>query len=110
METEKILDIKPSSFKPKPKVDSTLICLIPKSEFNKEINDNLLKGVERCITENSNLSIKTNVINVPGSFEIPYICNRLVNGKKKILLKTKLTKKMMVILIRFLELKEENRY
>ena len=38
METEKILDIKPSSFKPKPKVDSTLICLIPKSEFNKDIN------------------------------------------------------------------------
>ena len=57
-------------------------CII-KSEFNEEINNNLLKGVEKCITENSNLSIKTNVINVPGSFEIPYICNRLVNGKKK---------------------------
>ena len=38
METEKILDITPSSFKPKPKVNSTLICLIPKSKFDSSIN------------------------------------------------------------------------
>ena len=38
METENILDITPSSFKPKPKVNSTLICLIPKSKFDSSIN------------------------------------------------------------------------
>ena len=38
METEKILDITPSSFKPKPKVNSTLICLTPKSKFDNCIN------------------------------------------------------------------------
>ena len=38
METKKILDIPPSSFKPKPKVNSTLVCLTPKSKFDKYIN------------------------------------------------------------------------
>ena len=38
METKKILDIAPSSFKPKPKVNSSLICLIPKSKFDSGIN------------------------------------------------------------------------
>ena len=38
METKKILDIAPSSFKPKPKVNSTLICLFPKSKFDNSIN------------------------------------------------------------------------
>jgi len=38
METKKILDIAPSSFKPKPKVNSTLIYLIPKSKFNNDIS------------------------------------------------------------------------
>ena len=38
LETKKILDISPSSFKPKPKVNSSLICLTPKSKFNNCIN------------------------------------------------------------------------
>ena len=38
METKKILDIPPSSFNPKPKVNSTLICLTPKSKFDHFIN------------------------------------------------------------------------
>ena len=38
MKTKKILDISPSSFKPKPKVNSTLVCLTPKSKFDKYIN------------------------------------------------------------------------
>ena len=38
METKKILDIGPSSFKPRPKINSTLICLIPKSKFDNTIN------------------------------------------------------------------------
>ncbi len=38
METKKILDISPSSFKPKPKVISSLISLTPKSKFDNFIN------------------------------------------------------------------------
>ena len=38
LETKKILDISPSSFKPKPKVNSSLICLTPKFKFNNCIN------------------------------------------------------------------------
>jgi len=38
LKIRKICDISPSCFTPKPKVNSSLICLIPKSKFDSGIN------------------------------------------------------------------------
>ena len=47
LEIKKITDIKPISFKPKPKVDSTLLILTPKENYRKICSENSLEIITR---------------------------------------------------------------
>ena len=58
LEIEKIIDIKPHSFKPKPKVDSTLLVFKPKEEFIKFKNINSLEKVTKIFFNQRRKKIK----------------------------------------------------
>jgi len=47
LEIKKIMDIKPQSFSPKPKIDSTLLLFSPKKEFYKLKNPKNLEMITR---------------------------------------------------------------
>lgn len=49
------------------------------SRFNKEICDKLLKGAQKALNESK---IKFEVFSVPGAFEIPYMCKKIIDTKK----------------------------
>ena len=74
---KKILNIKPNSFNPKPKVDSSLIIFSPKKNFFKIKNPNNLEKITRIFFNQRRKMIKK-----------PF--NQLFNGDKKILNKLKI--------------------
>ena len=58
LEIKKIIDIKPHSFKPSPKVDSTLLVLKPKENFFKFDNINSLENVTKIFFNQRRKKIK----------------------------------------------------
>ena len=77
----KIMDIKPSSFKPKPKVDSSLIFFTPKKDFYKIKDPKNLEKITRIFFNNRRKMIKK-----------PY--NQIFNGDLRVLDKLKLDLKL----------------
>ena len=73
----KITDIKPNSFKPKPKVDSSLLYFTPKKDFYKIKNPKNLEKITRIFFSNRRKMIKK-----------PY--NQIFNGNLKVLEKLKI--------------------
>ncbi len=69
---KKICDIKPESFSPKPKIDSSLLCFYPKKNFIKIKNPKNLEKLTRIFFNQRRKMIKK-----------PF--NQLFNGNKKIL-------------------------
>ena len=73
----KISDIKPNSFKPKPKVDSSLLFFTPKKDFYKIKDPKNLEKITRIFFSNRRKMIKK-----------PY--NQIFNGNLKVLEKLKI--------------------
>ena len=73
----KILDIKPNSFKPKPKVDSSLLFFTPKKDFFKIKNPKNLEKITRIFFSKRRKMIKK-----------PY--NQIFNGDLRVLEKLKI--------------------
>ena len=73
----KIIDIKPSSFKPKPKVDSSLLFFTPKKDFYKIKDPKNLEKITRIFFNNRRKMIKK-----------PF--NQIFNGDLQVLKKLKL--------------------
>ena len=73
----KISDIKPNSFKPKPKVDSSLLFFTPKKNFYKIKNPKNLEKITRIFFSNKRKMIKK-----------PY--NQIFNGDLRVLEKLKI--------------------
>ena len=74
---KKICDIKPDSFSPKPKVDSSILIFHPKKNFVKINNPNNLEKITRIFLNQRRKMLKK-----------PY--NQIFNGNKKILDKLKI--------------------
>jgi len=74
---KKIFDIKPESFSPKPKIDSTLLFFTPKKNFEKINNPKNLEKITRIFFNHRRKMIKK-----------PF--NLLFNGDQKILYKLKI--------------------
>ena len=74
---KKICDIKPGSFSPKPKIDSTLLLFTPKKNFYKIKNPKNLEKITRIFFNNRRKMIKK-----------PF--NQIFNGDLKILKKLKI--------------------
>jgi len=74
---EKICDIKPESFSPKPKIDSSLLFFFPKQDFYKIKNPKSLEKVTRIFFSQRRKMLKK-----------PF--NQLFNGNKEILDKLKI--------------------
>ena len=74
---EKICDIKPESFSPRPKIDSSLLYFFPKQDFHKIKNPKNLEKVTRVFFSQRRKMLKK-----------PF--NQLFNGNKKILDKLKI--------------------
>ena len=74
---KKITDIKPSSFNPKPKIDSSLLFFTPKKNFYEIKNPKNLEKITRVFFNNRRKMLKK-----------PY--NQIFNGNKKILEKLNL--------------------
>lgn len=74
---EKICDIKPESFSPKPKIDSSLLFFFPKKDFHKIKDPKNLEKVTRVFFSQRRKMLKK-----------PF--NQLFNGNKKILDKLKI--------------------
>jgi 16S rRNA (adenine1518-N6/adenine1519-N6)-dimethyltransferase len=72
LDIKKIFDIKPESFSPKPKIDSTLLLFTPKNKFFKINNSKNLEKVTRIFFNQRRKMIKK-----------PF--NQLFNGDQKIL-------------------------
>ena len=77
LDISKISDIKPNSFKPKPKVDSSLLFFIPKKDFYKIKNPKNLEKITRIFFNNRRKMIKK-----------PY--NQIFNGDLRVLEKLKI--------------------
>ena len=77
LNVKKICDIKPESFSPKPKVDSSLLFFSPKQSFHKIKNPKNLEKVTRIFFSQRRKMLKK-----------PF--NQLFNGDKKILSKLKI--------------------
>ena len=77
LNVSKIMDIKPNSFKPKPKVDSSLILFTPKKDFYKIKDPKNLEKITRIFFSNRRKMIKK-----------PF--NQIFNGDLRILNKLKL--------------------
>ena len=52
------------------------------SQFNKKISDGLLEGAGRGLKERGAATDAVDVIEVPGSFEIPQMAQKLIDTKK----------------------------
>ena len=72
LDISKITDIKPNSFKPKPKVDSSLLFFTPKKDFYKIKNPKNLEKITRIFFSNRRKMIKK-----------PY--NQIFNGDVRVL-------------------------
>ena len=77
LKIEKICDIKPESFSPKPKVNSTLLFFTPKKDYYKINNPKNLEKVTRIFFNHRRKMLKK-----------PF--NQLFNGNKKVLDKLKI--------------------
>ena len=77
LDVEKICDIKPQSFSPRPKIDSSLLFFTPKKNFFKLKNPKNLEKVTRIFFSQRRKMLKK-----------PF--NQLFNGDKKILSKLKI--------------------
>ena len=77
LKIEKICDIKPSSFNPKPKIDSSLLLFYPKNNFVKINNPNNLELITRIFFSQKRKMLKK-----------PF--NQLFNGDQKVLDKLKI--------------------
>ena len=77
LKIEKICDIKPGSFNPKPKIDSSLLIFYPKNNFVKINNPNNLEHVTRIFFNQKRKMLKK-----------PF--NQLFNGDQKVLDKLKI--------------------
>ena len=77
LDISKISDIKPNSFKPKPKVDSSLLFFIPKKNFYKIKNPKNLEKITRIFFSNRRKMIKK-----------PY--NQIFNGDIRVIEKLKI--------------------
>ncbi len=77
LKINKIIDIKPTSFRPKPKIDSSLLFFSPKKDFYKIKNPKNLEKITRIFFNNRRKMIKK-----------PY--NQIFNGDLRILEKLKL--------------------
>ena len=77
LKINKIIDIKPNSFKPKPKIDSSLLFFTPKKDFYKIRNSKNLEKITRIFFNNRRKMIKK-----------PY--NQIFNGNLRILEKLNL--------------------
>ena len=77
LNVKKICDIKPESFSPKPKVDSSLLFFSPKQDFHKIKNPKNLEKITRIFFSQRRKMLKK-----------PF--NQLFNGDKKILDKLKI--------------------
>ena len=51
------------------------------SQFNREVVDGLLKSAEKALQKNALLK-GTDIVRVPGAFEIPYAAARMAASKK----------------------------
>ena len=78
---KKICDIKPESFSPRPKIDSSLLIFSPKKKFIKIKNPNNLEKVTRVFFNQRRKMLKK-----------PF--NQIFNGNKKILDKLKIDLKL----------------
>ena len=74
---KKICDIKPDSFSPKPKIDSSLLLISPREDFHKLTNPKNLEKITRIFFNNRRKMIKK-----------PF--NQIFNGDLKILEKLKI--------------------
>ena len=81
LNVEKICDIKPESFSPRPKIDSSLLFFSPKKNFYKIKNPKNLEKVTRIFFNHRRKMLKK-----------PF--NQLFNGDKKILDKLKIDLKL----------------
>ena len=72
LSVKKVCDIKPDCFSPKPKVDSSLLCFIPKYDFAKINNPKNIEKISRIFFSHRRKMLKK-----------PF--NQLFNGDKKIL-------------------------
>ena len=77
LKINKIIDIKPSSFKPKPKIDSSLLFFTPKKNFYKIKDSKNLEKITRIFFNNRRKMIKK-----------PY--NQIFNGDLRVLEKLKI--------------------
>jgi len=77
LKIQKICDIKPESFSPKPKIDSSLLFFTPKKNFTKINNPKNLEKITRIFFNHRRKMLKK-----------PF--NQLFNGNKKILDKLKI--------------------
>ena len=77
LDVKKIIDIKPTSFSPKPKIDSSLLFFTPKKNFYKIKNPYNLEKITRIFFNHRRKMIKK-----------PY--NQIFNGNEKILNKLKI--------------------
>ena len=77
LKINKICDIKPNSFNPKPKIDSSLLFFTPKKKFDKIKDSKNLEKITRIFFSNRRKMIKK-----------PY--NQIFNGDSKVLNKLKL--------------------
>ena len=77
LKIQKICDIKPSSFNPKPKIDSSLLIFYPKTNFIKINNPNNLELITRIFFNQKRKMLKK-----------PF--NQLFNGDQKVLDKLKI--------------------
>ena len=77
LNVEKIIDIKPTSFSPKPKVDSSLLYFTPKYDYYKIKDPKNLEAITRIFFNHRRKMLKK-----------PF--NQIFNGNKKILKKLKI--------------------
>ena len=81
LNVEKICDIKPESFSPKPKIDSSLLFFTPKKKFLKIKNPENLEKVTRVFFNHRRKMLKK-----------PF--NQLFNGDQRVLEKLKIDLKL----------------
>lgn len=53
------------------------------AKFNEDITEKLLEGARKTLLESGVLEKNIEVVCVPGGFEIPLACQRMVESKKK---------------------------
>jgi 6,7-dimethyl-8-ribityllumazine synthase len=55
---------------------------IVQSEYNQVVSEALLKSCKRTLLESGGSEKKIQLVKVPGAFEIPHACQKLIQSKK----------------------------